>query len=179
MPESAMINVCRKARGSTVMFFQTRLAFVIIQSTRAMMVRCFDLRLNCKSPLLKIQIATAHLVSQPEHHFRSHSIFLVLAHPGLASEVTTGTSTGWCIVMIPDVITAALSPPAQNWFLLNGWPGVLKQTDYRHVWAGVSEDYTFDDYRHYPDLVPDNHKLKYQIYLLTHWSDPVTQWKIW
>ena len=94
MPESDMINACRKARGSMVMFFQTRLALAIIQSTRAMMMAgCFDLGLNCKIPPLKIQIAAAHLVSQAEHHFRSESIFLVLAHPGLASEVTSGTST--------------------------------------------------------------------------------------
>ena len=58
IPERAMIKVVRKARGSTVMFSQTRPARVFIQSTTAMMVTLIF-------PFLKFT-----LVSEPEQHFR-------------------------------------------------------------------------------------------------------------
>ena len=54
IPERAMIKVVMKARGSTVMFFQTRLALVLIQSTRAMMAGGFESKFDLvkKSPPL-------------------------------------------------------------------------------------------------------------------------------
>ena len=54
MPERAMIKVVRKARGSTVMFFQTRLARVFNQSTTAMMMTGYFDLLVLKSLLPEI-----------------------------------------------------------------------------------------------------------------------------